>query len=111
MPVIERISDSDSNIFIPITIRMTNKRSLPVVMQYTAGNSDLVRSVRDVQKTIIVIFIMVQIAAQVDVIDPNGRSFLNTECVACFGENFGDDEVTNDDVFDFDDTESNAAES
>jgi len=103
--------DSEGRILRAVAVRVANEHALPVVVKDAPGDGHVGRTVGNVAQTIIVVLVVVAIAGQVDVIDPNLACSLDTDSITSRGENLSDLEVPNDDVGDTDDTETDTGES
>jgi hypothetical protein len=110
-PVVEGIGDSDCDIFVTIVVGMTDKRSLPVVVEVAVRNSHLVGTMSDIEKAIIKVFVMVAVAGKINMINPDLRSFLNANGITSLSKDLGDDKVTDDNVLFLINAEANTLES
>ncbi len=53
LPPVKSKGDSESGIFAPVAVGVTDERSFPVVVQLAVGDSDTVGAVCDVKKTVV----------------------------------------------------------
>lgn len=54
-PPVIRHRDGDGDVLCSVTVRVSDERSLPVVVQLRVGDGDARTAVRDVEKTIVVV--------------------------------------------------------
>jgi len=89
---------------------VADERALPVVVQDAVRDSDAVASVSDIKEAVVVVLIMVAIGAELNVVNPDIVSGLDTNGIASFGENIGDLHITDDDIALLVDTEADTDE-
>lgn len=90
VPLIVCKCDPKCSIFIPIAVRVSHQRRLPVVVQVRVRDCDTVASVGDVEQAIVVVLVVVPIGREIDVIDPNAVSLLDSDGVTCISQHFAD---------------------
>ncbi|CAG9989690.1 unnamed protein product [Clonostachys byssicola] len=91
-----------------VGVGVADQGGLPVVVDLGVGDSDIVGRVGDVEETVVVVLAGAQVAAEVDVVDPDVGGGINADGVTVRGLDLGDLEVADDDVLDLPDVESNA---
>jgi hypothetical protein len=111
MPVVVSIGDGDGNVLSSIAVGVTNKRGFPVVVKNAARHGNLISSVGDVEKAIVVVLVMVLVGRQIDVVDPNLRGLLNADSISCLSKNLANFNVTDDDIGLLEHTKSNTLKS
>lgn len=102
--------DGQGGIFTTIAIRVSNEHGLPVVVEVCPGDSDIGRSVGNIAETIIVILVMIHVAGQIAMVDPNFGGFLNTNGITGVCKHLGDLDISDDNVGNPDDTETDAGQ-
>lgn len=85
--------------------------TLAVVVEESVGNGDPLRSVSDIEKTIVVVFTMVKVGRQVKVITPDILRSLDTNSITIGGKHLAALEVTENDIFNLVDIEANVLQS
>lgn len=77
LPVVVGIGDAEmSLIFGGVGVGVTDEGCLPVVVDEGVGESDVVRSVSHIEETIIVVFVVVSVGGEINVVNPDvGRFF------------------------------------
>jgi hypothetical protein len=110
-PSVATVGNSDSNILITVAVGVTNEGGLPVVVEVGASDGDSVRAVGDVEETIIVVLVVVTVAGEVDVVNPDLRSLLDADSITGLSKDLRDDDVTDDDVFGLNNTKADTVQS
>ena len=87
---------------------MADEGSLPVVVEVGVGNGDIVNSVSNIEKTIIVVLVVVLVGAQVEVVNPDITGRLDGNRISA--NDLGDGQVANDDILDILNSEREARE-
>ena len=124
-PVVVGVGDGDLGVLCLVAVRVANERSLEVVGQLAVAHSDLGATVGNVEQTVVArytgvnysqwlektkhlqVLAVVEIARQVDMVNPNLRRLLDTEGVTSACLDLRDLEVADDDVRLLVDTETN----
>lgn len=83
---------------------MAYERGLEVIVELGVGDGHEVSRVGDVEEAVVVVFVVGEVGREVDVVDPDvgGGAGLDADGVAIIGEDFGDGQVADYDVFLFD---------
>jgi hypothetical protein len=98
LEVVERIGNRDLGVLRAVAIGMAYKGALPVVVEVRVRDGDASATVSNIQKTIVVVLIVIPVTPELDVVNPNLRGGLNADSIACVSENLVDLQVTDDDV-------------
>jgi hypothetical protein len=80
-----------------------------VIVEVSVGDSNPLSSVSDVKKTIQVILAGAEISREIAMIDPDVGGLINTNGITIIGINLTNLEVTQDDIADLTDIESDAS--
>lgn len=81
-----------------------------MVMDIAVGDSDPVRSMRDVDKAIVVILVVVDVGRYINMVNPDVGRCLNADRVAISSQNLGDLQVLDDDVLGLVDVQTHTSE-
>lgn len=75
-PVVVGIGDTEmSGIFSRVGVGVTDEGCLPVVVDVRVGEGDVVSSVGHVEESIIVVFVVVSVGGEINVINPDVGGF------------------------------------
>jgi hypothetical protein len=99
-PVVVRVRHTQSSVLRSVRVRVADQRRLPVVRKLRPRYGHAVRAVRDVEKSVVVVLVVVPVRREVEVVDPHLGCLLDADGIAGVGEDLGDLEVANDDVLD-----------
>lgn len=97
-----------AGILIGVAVRVANKRVLVVVVEVGVGHGNPVGGVGNVKETIVVVLAAVPVGGEVAVVDPDVGGGLDTNGIAIVGDNLGNGKVTDDDVGDVLDVETDS---
>lgn len=81
-----------------VVVRVADKRGLEVIVDLRITDGHEVAGMREIDETVVEVFAVVLVGGEVYVVDPDICGFLRADGVAVLGEDFGDLDVTNDDV-------------
>jgi len=110
-PVVVGVGDVEStSVLISVAVRVTDQRSLVVVVEVSVGDGNPVRSVGNIKKTIIEVLVLGEIRGQLAVVDPDVGGLLDTDGITVGSNDVLDGEVTNDDVLLLVDVKTNVVE-
>lgn len=102
-PVVVGIGDGDGSVLVAIAIRVSDEGTLPVIIELAVRDGDTGASVGDVEEAIITriehsirkqaavrtryrqVFVMVPVAREVDVVNPDPVGFLDTKGITSVG--------------------------
>lgn len=87
-----------SSIFGGIVVRVTDERSLEVIMELAVADSDEVNGVSEIEEPIVEILAAVHVAGQIDVVDPYIGRFLDSDGISAGSSNLGDLQIANDNI-------------
>lgn len=90
VPLVVRICHLNRRVLALVAVRVSDQRSLPVIMQIRVRDRDGVDTVSEIKQAIVVILVMVAVGPELDVVNPNAVGRLDGEGVAGIGENFVD---------------------
>lgn len=90
--------DQVAGVLIGVGVAVADERGLPVVVQVAVADGDVVRAVGDVEKTVVVVLVVVHVGRQVKVVEPDVAGGLDGEGVAGISEDLADLDVADDDV-------------
>ena len=93
-----------------VTVRVTHKRRLVVVMEQRIADSDKIAAVGDVEQAVIVVLVVLKVRRQIAVIDPDVARSLDGDGVTLARKHLGDLEVTQDDIATALDSNTNASQ-
>lgn len=80
-----------------------------MVVEFRVANSDPLRSMDDIDKTVVIVLVMVKVGRKVARVDPDIGRFLNRHHVAVLRQHLGALQVADDDVRLAEDREANAS--
>jgi hypothetical protein len=86
VPLVQHISDLDCRVLALVAVRVSDKRGLPVVMEVRVADGHCVAAVRDVEETVVVVLVMVEVGRKINVVDPDAVRGLDAESVTSVGE-------------------------
>lgn len=108
-PLVVGVGNVESaGILISIAVRVANKRVLVVVVEVGVGHGNPVGGVGNVEETIVEVLAVVSVGGEVAVVDPDVGGGLDANGIAVVGDNLGDGKVTDDDVGDVLDVETDS---
>jgi hypothetical protein len=87
-----------ASILAAVGITVAYERALPVVVDVGVRDSNPVRCMGDVNEAIIIVLVMVQVAGEVAVVNPDILRSLDGDGVTIIGEDLGDLHVADNDV-------------
>ena len=110
-PVVVGVGDVEStSVLISVAVRVTDKRSLVVVVEVGVGDGHPVRSVGNVKETIKVVLVLGEVGGQLAVVDPDVGGLLDTDGITVVSNDVLDSEITNDNVLLLVDVKTNVLE-
>ena len=77
-------------IFGAVVFRVSNEIRLPVVVEISVADRNIIRGMGDVYQTVVVVLVVGKVRGDVAVIDPDVSRGLNSDRIAVFGKDFGD---------------------
>jgi hypothetical protein len=98
VPLVQRKGDGQSLVLRSIAVRVADERRLPVVVQYRVGDAHESASVRDINETVVKVFVVITVGGNIDVVNPDLGSRLDRDGISGAGENLGHLEVSDDHV-------------
>lgn len=81
-----------------------------MVMEVSVRNSHVVRGMREIGQTVVVVLVMVPVRRKVAMINPDIRRLLHANGIAGVRQDFADGQVLHNDVLGFFDEEADAYE-
>lgn len=109
-PMVVGVCDMQRALVAGLRVNVADQGGLEVVVDVAIGDSDIVCAPGNIQETIVVVLARAQVGAQVNVINPDICRRLDTNSVAIGLLDLGNGQVTNDDVLDALDIQTNAGE-
>jgi hypothetical protein len=98
-PVVVVVGDGQvALVFAAVAVRVADQRALPVVVHEAVGDGDVVSGVCNVEETVVVVLVVVEVGGEVDVVNPDVLGFLDGNGIAADDLLHG--EVAEDDVLD-----------
>ena len=98
-PVVISVRDMQMPaIFGTIIIRVADERGFEVVVQLAVRYGDPLAGVRDVEETIVEVFVVGHVGRDIAMVNPDVGGLLDADGVASGGEDFANGEVADDDV-------------
>lgn len=99
VPVVVGVRDDQvASVLVRVAVRVADQRCLPVVVDVRVRHGHVVTGVGDVDQAVVVVLVVVQVAGDVDVVDPDVVGGLDGDGVTVVGQNLGDLHVTDDNV-------------
>lgn len=88
VPLVVRIGNPDVHVFVFIAVRMSDEGCLPVIVQIRVSHGDAVTSVCDIKKSIVVVFVVVQVRPKLNMVDPYAMRSLYSDRIASVSKDF-----------------------
>lgn len=110
-PIVVVNGDGNRLVLRAVAVRVADEHRLPMIMQFAPGYGDIGTAMGDIAEAIIVILIVIAVGREVDVVDPNFRSLLNSDSITRIGKDLFYNEVADDYVGNLDDANANTGES
>lgn len=93
------VGDSEvASVLVGVGVTVADESSFKVIMDVAIGESDIVTTMGNIKETIVVVLVVIQVAREVDVVNPDVRRRLYANRVANIGKNLGDSNVSDNDV-------------
>jgi hypothetical protein len=110
LPVVVSISDLKIDVLGAVAVGVADQRSLPVVVEVGVGDSNVLATVSDINETIVVVLVVSSVTGDIDVIDPDIVSLLDTDGVTSISKDLANLQVPDDDVVLLKDTKTDTNE-
>lgn len=108
-PLVVGVGNVESaGILISIAVRVANKRVLVVIVEVGVRHGNPVGGVGNIEETIVEVLAVVSVGGEVAVVDPDVGGGLDANGIAIISNNLGDGKVTDDDVGDVLDVETDS---
>ena len=102
LPVVIRVRDPQvALILATIVVTVPHKRSLKVIVEVSVANSQIIRAMAEIRKSVVEVFVVGLVGAEVQVVQPDVGRGLHADGVAAgvARGHFADGDVADDDVF------------
>lgn len=99
VPVVIGVGHSQvASVLVAVAVRVADQRCLVVVVDVAVGDGDPVAGVGDINKAVVVVLPVVQVAGDVDVVNPDVLGGLDGDGVTIVGQDLGNLQVADNDV-------------
>lgn len=110
-PAVVGVGDGQvAGVLVGVGVGVADEGALPVVVDEGVGEGDPVGGVGDVEETVVVVLADVQVAGEIDVVDPDVGGLVNANGITVVGVDLTDSQVTDDDVGDLAHVDANTSE-